>query len=119
MQHISILRDFIQTLLHNFILKRLYPDFATQLCEPLCNCKDSEEEEHDVDWAAICAAFCVDGYTLGGCPLCNSPATSNPVAYQASRVLNTSEGWQAWCNVQCRHGHGGAACNCDRSPFSA
>ncbi|XP_028042952.1 uncharacterized protein LOC114252602 [Bombyx mandarina] len=81
---------------------------------PLCNCVHPEED-HAVDWSAVCTAFCTDGYTLGGCPACASQRSS--LVAVAGRILNTSEGWQAWCNVQCRQGHGGAACNCDRTPF--
>ncbi|XP_022817021.1 uncharacterized protein LOC111349912 [Spodoptera litura] len=89
-----------------------------QLGAPLCNCKPpTKEHDHAVNWSEVCAAFCYDGYTLNGCPTCESSSTEATVSLQSSRVLSTYEGWAAWCNVQCRQGQGGAACNCDRTPF--
>ncbi|XP_063898281.1 uncharacterized protein LOC110376185 [Helicoverpa armigera] len=87
-----------------------------QLGEPLCNCT-TVEGTHAVDWTDVCAAFCYDGYALSGCPSCETTTTEASIHFHSSRVLNTYEGWSAWCNVQCRQGQGGAACNCDRAPF--
>ncbi|CAK1593560.1 unnamed protein product [Parnassius mnemosyne] len=93
-----------------------------RLGEPLCSCPEKEDREavrEDVDWPAICETFCVtDRYVLSGCPACREtpqPTASKQLA--SMRVLNTVEGWSSWCNVQCRQGQGGAACNCDRAPF--
>ncbi|XP_053621729.1 uncharacterized protein LOC128681663 [Plodia interpunctella] len=90
-----------------------------KLGDPLCNCEallEHNELTDTINWSAICSAFCVsDLYVLGGCPVCDQ---SGPMPRQAvSRTLDTAEGWAAWCNVQCRQGQGGAACNCDRAPF--
>ncbi|CAH2056584.1 unnamed protein product, partial [Iphiclides podalirius] len=92
------------------------------LGEPLCSCADKEQEagvRKDVDWSAICDTFCVtDRYVLSGCPACSDSAqTSAPSQVGMMSALNTAEGWSSWCNVQCRQGQGGAACNCDRAPF--
>ncbi|XP_038217562.1 uncharacterized protein LOC119836333 [Zerene cesonia] len=89
-----------------------------QLGEPLCNCGSGTTFTHPTNWTMVCEAFCVtDGYVLNGCPACDSyPATVQTLAVSA-RMLDTVEGWQTWCNVQCRQGQGGAACNCDRMPF--
>ncbi|XP_072937469.1 uncharacterized protein [Epargyreus clarus] len=90
-----------------------------RLGNPLCNCPvDASKDELTVNWEEVCAAFCSnDGFVLGGCPPCKEPGLSVPVQVASLRVVNTSEGWVSWCNVQCRQGHGGAACNCDRAPF--
>ncbi|KAJ8704411.1 hypothetical protein PYW07_011599 [Mythimna separata] len=87
-----------------------------QLGAPLCSCA-SREADHSVDWSAVCTAFCYDGYALNGCPTCEASSTEAFPNLQSSRSLSTYEGWAAWCNVQCRQGQGGAACNCDRAPF--
>ncbi|XP_050359086.1 uncharacterized protein LOC126779211 [Nymphalis io] len=85
------------------------------LGQPLCNCESKSPKS--VDWNAVCGTFCAtDKYVLYGCPVCDeSKVTSIQLA--STRVLNTAEGWKSWCNVQCRQGQGGAACNCDRAPF--
>ncbi|XP_022119045.2 uncharacterized protein LOC110995932 [Pieris rapae] len=90
-----------------------------QLGEPLCACSDLMK--HLTNWTMVCHAFCdTDAYTLNGCPPCEN-TSAQPQPLQVGTALNvrldTSEGWQAWCNVQCRQGQGGAACNCDRTPF--
>ncbi|KAJ8707299.1 hypothetical protein PYW08_011433 [Mythimna loreyi] len=89
-----------------------------QLGAPLCSCA-SREGDHSVDWSAVCTAFCADGYALSGCPSCETTSSSTEATtiLQSTRALSTYEGWVAWCNVQCRQGQGGAACNCDRAPF--
>ncbi|KAJ2938209.1 hypothetical protein O0L34_g18551 [Tuta absoluta] len=92
-----------------------------QLGEPLCNCSSIQvsviPNDLNVDWSGVCDAFCVtDGYTLSGCPSCESGTTATSMVKMA-RILNTKDGWVMWCSVQCRQGHGGAACNCDRSPL--
>lgn len=87
-----------------------------QLGAPLCSCA-SRDADHPVDWSAVCTAFCYDGYSLSGCPTCETTSTEASPNFQSSRSLSTYEGWSAWCNVQCRQGQGGAACNCDRAPF--
>ncbi|XP_059062654.1 uncharacterized protein LOC131855389 [Achroia grisella] len=90
------------------------------LGEPLCNCAKKEEEvlDKNVDWIRICAAFCIeDHYVLGGCPPCEQLSSLTPKSSVSSRTLNTADGWSAWCDAQCRQGQGGAACNCDRTPF--
>ncbi|XP_075988321.1 uncharacterized protein LOC142984518 isoform X2 [Anticarsia gemmatalis] len=90
---------------------------SNQLGEPLCNCA-SQDIDHAINWSAVCTAFCYEGYTLNGCPTCEGAAVpEGPAFTAASRALSTSEGWAAWCNVQCRQGQGGAACNCSRTPF--
>ncbi|CAH2269137.1 jg23019 [Pararge aegeria aegeria] len=85
--------------------------------QPLCNCGDNDPEP--VNWSAVCGTFCSsDNYVLRGCPTCEESATpAITAALSTSRSLNTEEGWRSWCNVQCRQGQGGAACNCDRAPF--
>ncbi|XP_045457483.1 uncharacterized protein LOC123667686 [Melitaea cinxia] len=84
------------------------------LGQPLCNC--DVEVADTVDWNAVCGTFCeTDRYVLYGCPACDD--TRIGPAQLSSRVLNTSQGWKLWCNVQCRQGQGGAACNCDKAPF--
>ncbi|KAL0809489.1 hypothetical protein ABMA28_011036 [Loxostege sticticalis] len=88
------------------------------LGSPLCNCQVKDTQEEEVNWSAICAAFCVaDNYVLRGCPPCEKTTTKPTLKISSFRALNTAEGWSAWCNVQCRQGHGGAACNCDRAPI--
>ncbi|XP_049882877.1 uncharacterized protein LOC126378510 [Pectinophora gossypiella] len=91
------------------------------LGEPLCNCNSEVSEQVNVvDWNAVCTTFCVsDGYVLNGCPACEESITPTSVVKisSLSRVLNTEDGWTAWCSVQCQQGHGGAACNCHRSPL--
>ncbi|KAJ0170381.1 hypothetical protein K1T71_014309 [Dendrolimus kikuchii] len=91
------------------------------LGNPLCNCVGaaSDRPDNELDEDGICNAFCADGYTLGGCPNCHTTSTIATISQysQDLRVLNTSSGWVAWCNVQCVQGHGGAACNCDRPPL--
>ncbi|XP_041985222.1 uncharacterized protein LOC121737622 [Aricia agestis] len=92
---------------------------ANNLGEPLCNCGESAATA-GVDWTAVCAVFCdTDHYELGGCGSCEESSTARSVQVQMlqARLLSTAEGWQSWCNVQCRQGQGGAACNCDRAPF--
>ncbi|XP_045538498.1 uncharacterized protein LOC106715590 [Papilio machaon] len=91
------------------------------LGEPLCSCSDRNERvtRKEVDWSGICDTFCItDRYVLSGCPACreNYPSAVTPEYAMVSR-LNTAESWSSWCNVQCRQGQGGAACNCDRAPF--
>ncbi|KOB67380.1 Uncharacterized protein OBRU01_19286 [Operophtera brumata] len=93
-----------------------------------------EDKEVKVQWTAICEAFCLDGYALGGepldylhtgarrqggCPACepSTPAPAHGAMTVSARALATADGWAAWCDVQCRQGHGGAACSCDRTPF--
>ncbi|CAH0599899.1 unnamed protein product [Chrysodeixis includens] len=88
---------------------------ANQLGEPLCNCA-TPDEDHEVDWSAVCTAFCYDGYVLNGCPSCDATSSESPAVFK-TRILTTYEGWAAWCDVQCRQGQGGAACNCSRTPF--
>lgn len=61
--------------------------------------------------------FCFNQFYPTGCPTCESTSTETSALFQSSRALSTYEGWAAWCNVQCRQGMGGAACNCDRAPF--
>ncbi|XP_052742941.1 uncharacterized protein LOC112053168 [Bicyclus anynana] len=87
------------------------------LGQPLCNC--AEDEPEPVDWSAVCGTFCsADNYVLKGCPTCEDVAPQAMKAVlSSSRSLDTVEGWRSWCNVQCRQGQGGAACNCDRAPF--
>ncbi|KAM3955771.1 uncharacterized protein ACR2FA_010287 [Aphomia sociella] len=94
------------------------------LGNPLCNCAAKADVDVDadakiVDWSRICAAFCItDHYVLGGCPPCNQITALTPIKTASStRILNTADGWSAWCDAQCRQGQGGAACNCDRAPF--
>ncbi|XP_068622269.1 uncharacterized protein [Battus philenor] len=93
------------------------------LGDPLCSCAEKKQLEADmrreVDWSAICDAFCItDRFQLAGCPACRENYQSSvPALTGQMRVLNTAEGWSSWCNVQCRQGQGGAACNCDRAPF--
>ncbi|CAB3223056.1 unnamed protein product [Arctia plantaginis] len=92
---------------------------SNHLGEPLCNCT-KPEVEHGIDWSAVCSAFGVEGYTLNGCSAYPNTATSEATTALTRanvRGLANSEGWAAWCNVQCRQGQGGAACNCSRSPF--
>ncbi|CAH0717021.1 unnamed protein product, partial [Brenthis ino] len=89
---------------------------ANGLGQPLCNCQNEISTE-DVDWSAVCGIFCnVEKYVLQGCPVCDD-ANKQQIQLAHLRVLNTIEGWQSWCNLQCRQGQGGAACNCDRPPF--
>ncbi|RVE42476.1 hypothetical protein evm_012872 [Chilo suppressalis] len=97
-------------------------DVCPALCknmlgQPLCSCEaPTEENDASVDWSDICQAFCIsDNYVLRGCPACDPNAIA---PHNAVRTLNTVDGWVAWCNVQCRQGQGGAACNCDRGPLS-
>ncbi|XP_048002314.1 uncharacterized protein LOC125238882 [Leguminivora glycinivorella] len=88
------------------------------LGNPLCACNSGELP---VAWDVVCSAFCSDKYELRGCPACPRDLTTPSVAggrsVATALVLSTTDGWSAWCNVQCRQGHGGAACNCDRAPF--
>ncbi|XP_013135975.1 PREDICTED: uncharacterized protein LOC106101340 [Papilio polytes] len=91
------------------------------LGEPLCSCGSRGERvaRKEVDWNGICDTFCIkDRYVLAGCPACreNYQSSLTPENVVVSR-LNTAESWSSWCNVQCRQGQGGAACNCDRAPF--
>ncbi|XP_060808660.1 uncharacterized protein LOC106137776 [Amyelois transitella] len=90
-----------------------------KLGDPLCHCAalmGGAENNGTIDWSAICSAFCIsDLYVLGGCPVCDQVSASPRQAL--TRTLDTAEGWAAWCDVQCRQGQGGAACNCDRAPF--
>lgn len=87
------------------------------LGQPLCNCK-SEVPTEDVDWNSVCGTFCeTDKYVVNGCPPCLEITTQPLQPASEYRALNTVEGWQSWCNVQCRQGQGGTACNCDRPPF--
>ncbi|CAK1548772.1 unnamed protein product [Leptosia nina] len=91
-----------------------------QLGEPLCDCTDVTPYTHPTNWTVVCQAFCdTDGYLLSGCPTCETPQTSPQLSTisAVSLRLDTSDGWRSWCNVQCRQGQGGAACNCDRTPF--
>ncbi|CAG9133625.1 hypothetical protein JYU34_001312 [Plutella xylostella] len=93
---------------------------ANRLGEPLCNCHAQEHEEPEhTDWAGVCRAFCVaDRYILGGCPTCEMTTPETLMSKSThSRILTTNDGWFAWCDVQCRLGQGGAACNCDKAPF--
>ncbi|XP_034838592.1 uncharacterized protein [Maniola hyperantus] len=90
------------------------------LGQPLCSCGENAPEP--TDWSAVCGTFCTsDNYVLRGCPACqpNNDATQSAIksVLSSTRSLNTVEGWRSWCNVQCRQGQGGAACNCDSAPF--
>lgn len=107
---------------HEFIYGQPRYSVCPSLCsnhlgEPLCNCVN-QDVEYSVNWNTVCTAFCYEGYTLNGCPACETPAATEAIAHAGSfRVLATSDGWEAWCNVQCQQGQGGAACNCSRTPF--
>lgn len=52
-----------------------------------------------------------------GCPKCEKTDSPRQLLNSGMMALDTAQGWRFWCNVQCRQGHGGAACNCDRAPF--
>ncbi|KAF9414290.1 hypothetical protein HW555_007768 [Spodoptera exigua] len=77
-----------------------------------------ETNQSDVTYGVprynVCPTLCQNQL---GCPTCEPSSTEATVSLQSSRILSTYEGWAAWCNVQCRQGQGGAACNCDRTPF--
>lgn len=94
---------------------------TNKLGYPLCNCRHEEMDEGSAtNWGAVCYAFCAsDRYILGGCPPCDIQTTSPSIDMIGihPHILAASDGWSAWCNIQCRQGHGGAACNCDRTPF--
>ncbi|CAG9573622.1 unnamed protein product [Danaus chrysippus] len=86
------------------------------LGSPLCHC--SNHSVTPTDWKAVCNVFCdVDKYELRGCPKCEKTDSQRRLLNTSMMTLDTAQGWRFWCNVQCRQGHGGAACNCDRGPF--
>ncbi|VVD05401.1 unnamed protein product [Leptidea sinapis] len=94
-----------------------YGEPRIEVCPALCANRLVATNLH-TNWTSVCDAFCdTDGYVLQGCPLCDTQKNTSEMAAKVRMFVDTVDGWQAWCNVQCRQGRGGAACNCDRTPF--